>query len=69
MSFLAGRVLTFHIKKVRGFGDVGNNKTKMVEKWRGMSIQERCLMVEQAIYAEEELTKVPREFKEMWDCL
>lgn len=48
---------------------MGKRKEKMAEKWRGMSIKERCLMVERAICVEYELPEVPNEFSEMWDCL
>lgn len=34
-----------------------------------MSIKERCLMMERAIYAEEELQEVLVEYQDMWDYM
>lgn len=37
----------------------------MAENLRGLSMKERCLMVERAIYAEDELQAVPIELRDM----
>ncbi|KAB2635325.1 hypothetical protein D8674_025859 [Pyrus ussuriensis x Pyrus communis] len=42
-------------KKAKSHGNKEERKEKTTEKLRGMSINERCLMVEKALYAEEEL--------------
>lgn len=34
-----------------------------------MSIRERCLMMEHAIYAEEEFQELPLEYQDMWEVL
>lgn len=34
-----------------------------------MSIRERCLMVEKAIYAEEECKELPVKYQDMWEYL
>lgn len=41
-------------------------KTNMAEKLRKMSVRERCLMVEIAIYAEDELDELSVEYQDMW---
>lgn len=56
-------------KKVRGPESEEDRKGKMAEKLRGMSIKERCLLVERAIYVEDELQEVPLEFHDMWDYM
>lgn len=55
--------------KVRGSGSGESKKVRMAEKMKAMSIKERCLMVEQAIYADEDLQEVPLEYREMWDYM
>lgn len=42
-------------------------KERTTEKLRKMSIRERCLMMERAIYAEEELQEIPIEYHDLWD--
>ncbi|KAB2632382.1 hypothetical protein D8674_028629 [Pyrus ussuriensis x Pyrus communis] len=34
-----------------------------------MSVRKRCLMIERAIYAEEELQEIPVEYQDMWDYM
>lgn len=41
----------------------------MAKKLRGMSINERYLMVERAIYANEKLQEVPIKYQDMWEYM
>ncbi|KAB2600030.1 hypothetical protein D8674_010301 [Pyrus ussuriensis x Pyrus communis] len=41
----------------------------MTSKLRGISIKEKCLMVERAIYTEKELQDVPIEYQDMWEYM
>ncbi|KAM2080243.1 hypothetical protein ACFX1T_034027 [Malus domestica] len=41
----------------------------MAKQLRGMSIKERCLMVERVIYVDDEVQEIPLEFSDMWDYL
>ena len=42
-------------------------KGSFTEKWRTMTIKERCAMMEKAILAEEEMSEIPVEFQDMWE--
>ncbi|KAM2792036.1 hypothetical protein PS2_003746 [Malus domestica] len=41
-------------KKVRGIRDQGGSYGMMGETWQGLNVQERCLMIQRAVYAEVE---------------
>ncbi|KAB2620501.1 hypothetical protein D8674_040344 [Pyrus ussuriensis x Pyrus communis] len=48
---------------------VKERKERAAERFRTMTIRERCLKMEMAIYAEEELQEVPIEYQDMWDYM
>lgn len=54
-------------KKIKNVTSSSERKRRAVERLRRISLQERCLMMERALQAEDDLQEVPEEFKGMWD--
>ncbi|KAM1067859.1 hypothetical protein ACFX1Q_023920 [Malus domestica] len=57
------------IKKSKKVENSEERKKRVADKLRRMSIKERCLMMEKALYAEEESEETPEEYKEMWEFM
>ncbi|KAM2449068.1 hypothetical protein PS1_019202 [Malus domestica] len=56
-------------KKFKNIESNQDMKKRAAERLRQMSIREICLMVERAIYAEEEFEELPVEYQVMWEYL
>ncbi|CAN6585738.1 unnamed protein product [Malus baccata var. baccata] len=56
-------------KKNKAFESTEVRKKTMAKKLREMSAQEKCLMVERAIYAEDELQEVLIEYQDKWEFM
>ncbi|RXH70527.1 hypothetical protein DVH24_013273 [Malus domestica] len=56
-------------KKVKNIESRDERKERAAKRLQKMSIREICLMMERAIYAEEELQEVSVEYHDMWDYM
>lgn len=56
-------------KKVKSGERSKVRKGKAAERLQRMSIKERCMMMEKAIYVEEELQEVSIEYQDMWNYM
>ncbi|KAM1984999.1 hypothetical protein ACFX16_013206 [Malus domestica] len=59
----------FILKRSKNVDSRAKHQLQMTRKWWGMSIKERCLMLEKALSAEDELIELSKEYQDMWDVL
>lgn len=52
-------------KHSKSFESRNEREQRIIGKWTGMSIRERCLMMERALYAEDELLEISEDYHEI----